>query len=649
MKLPPRYISLTAKMVLVTFLVGGMLWGGIETFLTRRAKSTVLQQMTKQMELQTTDGKLRFDKYIKSHFLLAEIISGQEIFRKHYQEIYAAGKMAQEDPVVEYLDFKPPWIPSRAILANIAQATYYILLNSKGEALEIYQTSATPVPRELLKPSPQLISASQNENFITTLNNIPFVISSRFICPDELTSSCLLLLATPIDDQLLVSIQPPYESEQIIALSAGINQYILASSDKKLVPSGVMLANLGKDYLSEIQTIYSYEVTDLLISYLHLMPRQEMRRRIDVEVRSQRVLNATIFIVLFFTFLLIMLRITNRVESLSSKVIDFTKDALGKEELPPTKGDQLAVLESRYHALTDAVVEKTQKIEAANVKLADAYTRLKQSQSRILQQEKMASIGQLAAGVAHEINNPMGFIQSNLTTLKKYFERLVRFSQQQEQALVDHSSPEVVASLQKEKARAKVDYILEDAPNLIDESLDGTMRVRTIVSNLKSFSRVDQDKYKDADINECIETTLNIIYNELKYKATVIREYGQLPLTYCSPQSLNQVFMNIIVNSGQAIEEQGEIRIKSYHENDTIFVIISDTGKGMPQEIIPRIFEPFFTTKDVGQGTGLGLSICYDIIKEHGGDICVQSEIGKGTEFTIALPVRSERDKQQSA
>ena len=160
------------------------------------------------------------------------------------------------------------------------------------------------------------------------------------------------------------------------------------------------------------------------------------------------------------------------------------------------------------------------------------------------------------------------------------------------------------------------------------------------MQGLKSFSRVDEaEEHILADINECLESTLNIVWNELKYKATVTKQYGNLPHANCNPQQLNQVFMNLLVNAAHAIEKQGEIAIKTWQQDRSIFVSISDTGCGIAEENLSRIFEPFFTTKEVGKGTGLGLSISYDIVKKHAGELTVQSELGKGTIFTIQLPI----------
>ncbi|RJQ20819.1 MAG: PAS domain S-box protein [Nitrospiraceae bacterium] len=288
-----------------------------------------------------------------------------------------------------------------------------------------------------------------------------------------------------------------------------------------------------------------------------------------------------------------------------------------------------------------AVITMHETTEVKNItrKLEDAYTELKSTQTQILQREKMASIGQLAAGVAHEINNPMGFISSNLGTLGKYMNKLTEFVARQGEIIDSLKSPEAAEGIRELKRKLKLDYVLEDIGQLINESLEGADRVKNIVQNLKTFSRVDEAEYKHVDINECIESTLNIVWNELKYNATVVKEYGELPLTKCYPQQLNQVFMNLLVNAAQAIEKQGEIKIKTWNGDGSVNVAISDTGCGIPEDKLSRIFEPFYTTKPVGKGTGLGLSITYDIVKKHNGDITVESETGKGTTFTVRIPV----------
>jgi PAS domain S-box-containing protein len=287
------------------------------------------------------------------------------------------------------------------------------------------------------------------------------------------------------------------------------------------------------------------------------------------------------------------------------------------------------------------------KISTQRKELETAWRELQESHQRIVHQEKMASIGHLAAGVAHEINNPTGFIISNLSSLQRYMDNIRDFTRIQSEAINalsahsgDNGSKAAVLSHAAESRKSlKIDYLLEDLQNLINESLDGADRIKRTVLDLKNFARADETEFVLEDINAVLESTLNIVWNELKYKATIKKEYGTVPLTRCNPRQLGQVFMNILVNAAQAITDFGEIGIKSWAEDGHIRVAVSDTGRGIPENDLSQVFEPFFTTKDIGQGTGLGLSIAYDIVKKHRGEIEVMSEVGKGTTFTVEISV----------
>jgi two-component system NtrC family sensor kinase len=279
------------------------------------------------------------------------------------------------------------------------------------------------------------------------------------------------------------------------------------------------------------------------------------------------------------------------------------------------------------------------EIKKVSEELAGAYKKLQSTHLQLLQQEKMASIGQLAAGVAHEINNPIGFIKSNLGTLVKYVERLRSFIEAQGEAVSASATAGITESVGEARKRLKIDYVLEDLPKLIAESSEGTERVRVIVQNLKSFSRVDEAERQRVDLNACLESAITIAWNELKYKATLVRDLGDLPPVACYPQKLNQVFLNLLVNAAHAIENRGEVTVRSWRDGDFACVAVGDTGHGIPEEFRNRIFEPFFTTKEIGKGTGLGLSISYEIVTQHGGTIGVESEPGGGATFTVRLPI----------
>jgi signal transduction histidine kinase len=273
----------------------------------------------------------------------------------------------------------------------------------------------------------------------------------------------------------------------------------------------------------------------------------------------------------------------------------------------------------------------------------------KKANAQLLQSEKMASVGQLAAGVAHEINNPTGFVSSNLKTLTDYQNDLNKLIKHYRKLITDlketgeeylsssiEKQLEQIVSLEDE---ADIDFILEDIMDLISDCKEGTGRIKKIVLDLKDFAHPGEDKIQSADINDGIETTLNVVWNELKYKATLNKELAKLPMVKCYPQQLNQVFMNLFVNAAQAIEKQGEISISTRADNGFVEIKIGDTGSGIKEENLKKIFDPFFTTKDVGKGTGLGLNVAYNIIKKHNGTIEVKSQVGKGTVFKIRIPV----------
>ncbi|KAB0643974.1 histidine kinase [Burkholderia latens] len=264
---------------------------------------------------------------------------------------------------------------------------------------------------------------------------------------------------------------------------------------------------------------------------------------------------------------------------------------------------------------------------------------LEETHVQLLQSEKLASIGQLAAGVAHEINNPIGFISANLNTLGTWVRTLLDVIAAHEAALpqLDSRTRDPLIAM---RGAADLDYVRDEIVTLIDESIDGAVRVRRIVQDLRDFSRPGSGEWSVADVHAGLDSTLNVVHNELKYKADVVREYGDVPRVECLPSQLNQVFMNLLVNAAHAIPARGVITIRTSSDGEHVSIAISDTGTGMTPDVMRRIFDPFFTTKPVGQGTGLGLSVSHGIVERHRGTIDVTSEPGRGTTFCVRLPIR---------
>jgi signal transduction histidine kinase len=275
---------------------------------------------------------------------------------------------------------------------------------------------------------------------------------------------------------------------------------------------------------------------------------------------------------------------------------------------------------------------------------AELARRLQESQQvevQLLQSEKLAAIGLLTAGLAHEINNPLGFVSSNLGSLDLYlgdiFELLDAYAELEGICAADAA---VLLKVRKIKQQKDIGFLRTDVVNLLAESKQGLGRVAKIVSDLKNFSRAESNDWQLADLHQGLDSTLNIVWNEIKYRSTLNKDYGDIPEVYCIASQLNQVFLNLLVNAAQAIPEKGEITIRTGQQDGEVFIAISDTGTGIPAGNLSRLFEPFYTTKPVGKGTGLGLSISYSIVQKHRGRIEVDSTPGKGTTFTVWLPIK---------
>ncbi len=289
--------------------------------------------------------------------------------------------------------------------------------------------------------------------------------------------------------------------------------------------------------------------------------------------------------------------------------------------------------------------------------LSKAYQSLKESQAQLVQSEKMASLGQMVAGVAHEINTPLGYVRNNVEVTQNLFGQTKALLENYEQLVAllmaetmdEDALGEQLGLVSEMSEPFREEGLLDSMQDLFKDSLYGVDQISELVMNLKDFSRLDQARTDNVDINKCLDSALNIGKNVLKYKVTVKKLYGELPPLKCSPSQLNQVFLNLLTNAAQAIEDKGTIWIKTWADGGWVHVTIQDSGKGIAPEVIKKIFDPFFTTKPVGEGTGLGLSISYKIVEQHSGQIKVASEIGKGTKFLISLPLNPESVQKNPA
>lgn len=303
----------------------------------------------------------------------------------------------------------------------------------------------------------------------------------------------------------------------------------------------------------------------------------------------------------------------------------------------PVKNDtEIGLLTESFNEMSKKIWQARADLRKKINELESANKELREAQTKLVHSAKMISLGQLVAGVAHELNNPIGFINSNMTHLQDYADKLI--------SLVDvaEKNPQ---QLSQKKAEVDFEYIQKDLPKLVSSCQEGAKRTKDIVLGLRNFSRLEEAKLQEVDIHQSIDTTLNLLQGEIKNRIQIHKQYEQIPLVHCYGSQINQVLMNILSNAVHAIDGNGHIWIStqplktSSDRKGKIQVSIQDSGKGMSQETLEKIFDPFFTTKGVGQGTGLGLSISYGIIQNHGGEISVRSEVGVGTEFTILLPI----------
>lgn len=340
----------------------------------------------------------------------------------------------------------------------------------------------------------------------------------------------------------------------------------------------------------------------------------------------------------FVTSRIVLRPLNDLVEALQTMDVRSMDAREGPIEMPITTDTEIGVLTDSFNDMSRRIHAARQELRAKIAELEEANREIRETQARLIHTAKMASLGQLVAGVAHELNNPIGFVYSNMATLGDYVKKL--------ESIID-SMPANEAELQKRKAAVDYDYMIQDLPKLIASSEDGARRMRDLVVKLRNFSRLDEAKLKRVDLREGIESTLALLQGELKNRVSVHTDFKPTPEILCYASQLNQVFMNILSNAAQAIEGTGDIWISlGPVSSDQVRITIRDSGKGIAPDVVEHIFDPFFTTKGVGNGTGLGLSISYEIIKKHGGEIRVKSNSittstsgPSGAEFEILLPI----------
>jgi len=393
------------------------------------------------------------------------------------------------------------------------------------------------------------------------------------------------------------------------------------------------------------QNIYKVGDEKLIISFYN---DDTLTQLINLIVKDNITL-AMIFIIFGFCSAFILAKyVTSPIKKLveganefSNGNLKFRTDIKTEDEigiLAKAFNEMAEKLNDLYNSLEQKVMDRTHELSRINLQLKRANKEIKDTQSMVVHNEKMRSLGQLVAGVAHELNNPINFIYGNLLHLKNYTNDLIKIINKYEE--VQKTLPEdKLSEVNEMKQELEYEFIVEDIGALLKSCYDGAERSKQIILDLKNFSRLDEALVKEVDIHEGIDSALNILESKYKDRISVHKQFGNLPQIMCYAGQINQVFMNVLDNAAQAIEGNGNIYIRTKLAEEQVIIEFEDTGPGIDEEVIPKIFDPFFTTKPVGEGTGLGLSICYKIIKSHNGNMEVETEKGKGTKFIIKLPI----------
>ena len=319
------------------------------------------------------------------------------------------------------------------------------------------------------------------------------------------------------------------------------------------------------------------------------------------------------------------------------------------QRVKKSTGDEIGDLTEAFNKMVEDLGKARMELKQVNISLAstnDALNAsmddLKEAQDHLIQAEKMASLGQLTAGIAHEINNPINFVSANIAPLKEDLADLLQVLRRYDKVIQEKSLDKEFLEVIKLKEETNYDVTITEVRKLLTGIEDGARRTSEIVRGLRNFSRADQNVFKKTNLNECLESTLTLLHSSYKNRIEIIKNYAELPEVDCFPGQINQVFMNLLSNAIQAIPETGKIFISTKLAGDMVKISVKDTGGGMTEEVRKKIYDPFFTTKEVGKGTGLGLYISYGIIEKHNGKIEVFSDVGQGTEFVITMPIQQQ-------
>ncbi|MGD1853799.1 MAG: ATP-binding protein [Leptolyngbyaceae cyanobacterium] len=539
-------------------------------------------------------------------------------------------------------------------LKSILNAHAIAIINQDHQLLLNTQSVANSgINSQIAEAKGLLIKDLESTALISSKNSEPPILIGTASINNEQGKIGRILIGTPLGDEFLAQINQSIQ-EQIILIS---NEAVVASTfppdtdaiERLEIPknhSSITINN--QKFFAHLIPLRGWE--DKRFGLVLLTSQQSLtqaKQTTWMMIMTMASVGAILTIILGYWIAKKVARPIQDITLIAQQVVGESRFDL---RAPANTQDDISILALSVNQLIEWVGQYTNELEIAaqtldirvqkrTHKLSKTLNELKATQTQLIQSEKMSSLGQMIAGIAHEINNPISFVKCNIDPLKEYFQDLLDLIKTYEAEY-----PEPSAAVLKKQEEIDFDFLLTDLDKLLGSMDVGAERVHEIVKSLRNFSRLDEATVKDVDIHEGLDSTLLILNHRLKHEVTVVKKYGELPLVRCFPAQLNQVFTNIIVNALDAMAEANcahkKIKIITrMSRKDQVQIIISDRGPGIPRNIRKKIFDPFFTTKSVGTGTGLGLGICFRIIQQHQGNIRIRSKIGKGTEVVITLPI----------
>ncbi len=735
-----KHVPLTLRMLLITVMVGVATWGVLDPLQTRNISKTFNIQLNDKLQEDAHESRLLMNKYIQSFHQIARLILSQKIFYDYIEEVGNKkwSSVAKNADPVTYIEEPPQWMPRSSILRLFPHFHYSLLIDNKGFIREVYKNTSESLPQAVLQPSYFLLQLSHQQNLMTTIDNKPYMVATESLHDSQDNLLATLLLATPIDDEFLISSQGSGPSQHMVALIGGTPPKVFASNMPNFLHTGISLKSLQDKYVYTGKGFFDYGTSDLQLQFATFIPRNQYTVLSESILFKERVNRIITGLLLILSFSILMVWITKRVQGLTDKVVDFSDKALDIKPQELRRGDELKVLEKSFYNLIHEIMSSHESIKkqaesllherdmaqkyldvagvmivalnsdqsvalinrkgceilgyneeeiigknwfdnflpdkirdevkaifislmAGNIKPDEYFenpvltkngeeriiawhntvleddmnniigtlgsgediTKRRLAEAEAVRAAHLASIGELAAGVAHEINNPINGV--------------LNYTQILADKMSNGSTEE----------------------DMLQRILKEGNRVSEIVSSLLSFARQNKDKKMSVNVNDILSETLTLTMTQLR-KDNIhvdIHMPEHLQWILANPQQLQQVFLNILNNARYALNqkypglhEYKKIEIRGNGKstmNDSLYVRISflDHGTGIPVDNLNKVLNPFFTTKPSGIGTGLGLSISDGFIKDHGGYLKLESEQGEFTKVIIDLPVMEQDER----